>query len=74
MVYRKTYCLVRRSFFKRKVLGNRMVMTFASKSGFATALSCAVNRRDSLPLRRIDNFKNSLKFIEIINHTLINLR
>ena len=47
-----------------------MVMTFASKSGFATALSCAVNRQDSFPLRRIDNFKNFFKFIEIINSCL----
>ena len=50
MVYRKTYRLVSRSFFKRKVLGNR--------------------KRDSFPLRRIDNFKNFLKFIEIINSNL----
>ena len=71
MVYRKTYCLVRRSFFKRKVLGNRMVMTFASKSNSVAAPSCAVSIRNS---KRVLPRKTPLRLVKpqniIRNHCM----
>ena len=65
-----------KSFYSGRVW-ETIVMTFVNESCFATVPSCTVSgfpsgirRRDSLPSRRIDNFKNFSKFIGIINSYL----
>ena len=62
MVRRKTYYYRKSKIYFRLQTVDKVI--------FVQRKVLGNRKRDSLPLRRIDNFKNSLKFIEIINSNL----